>query len=128
MGRPVLVVGKPGVAANQLDVGAGVSHAGADLLAGAQGQERGEGVHEGNLPAQGQPNPDVDHRRLGHAQVEEARRMAIGEELGQRGGGNVRIKDDHVRVYIPVLGEGYSVGLALRYFSHYAPPSNSARA
>jgi len=128
VGGSVLVVGESRVAAHQFDVGMGIGHARANLLAGAQRQQGGERVDERDLAAQCQPDTDIHHGCFGHAHIEEARRMPVGEELGQRRRRYVRIQHDYRFVQVAIIGQGDAIGLALWDLAHAGYPFSSALA
>ncbi len=58
-------------------------------------------AQNGHLALRGQARGDADHVRLGHADVEEVRRMAAGHRgVGAGGLAQVRLQAHHVRVLL----------------------------
>ncbi len=106
------------VGGRELHVEVAVAHGVADLVVGAAGGEHGEGSRERHLARGGEAGGNVDHVRLGDADVEEALGVGVLQLRGGGGLGEVGLDRDDVDAFVREFDERLAQGLAGRLLRH----------
>ena len=102
---PTAPISKPGVGADDLDVGVALGHQHPDRIERAVGEEDGERRGPRHEPDGGQPGGGADQVLLGDAHLEEPVRMGLGELVRLGRVGQIAVEDDRTRIGVAELDQ-----------------------